>query len=119
MGAELYNPGVAEPAPLIRQLCRYLSERSPQPMVAVEGVTHIVIYVNPAFARLVGRKGEDLIGRPFAEAVPEGDGNGCLALLDRVFRNRDGREPDRAGAPPGPSAARLLVVRPLAHSRHR
>jgi PAS domain S-box-containing protein len=86
MGAELYNPGVAEPAPLIRQLCRYLSERSPQPMVAVEGVTHIVIYVNPAFARLVGRKGEDLIGRPFAEAVPEGDGNGCLALLDRVFR---------------------------------
>ena len=55
-------------------------------MVAVEGTTHVVIYLNPAFARLVGRKGEDLIGRPFAEAVPEGDGNGCLALLDRVFR---------------------------------
>jgi PAS domain S-box-containing protein len=55
-------------------------------MVAVEGTTHVVIYVNPAFARLVGRERNDLIGRPFAEAVPEGDRNGCLALLDRVFR---------------------------------
>jgi PAS domain S-box-containing protein len=76
----------AEHTPAIRRLCRYLSERSPQPMVAVEGTTHVVIYLNPAFARLVGREGKDLIGRPFAQAVPEGDGNGCLALLDRVFR---------------------------------
>ncbi|WP_246524566.1 hybrid sensor histidine kinase/response regulator [Gemmata palustris] len=71
--------------PLIRRLCRYLSERSPQPTVAVEGLTHVVIYVNPAFARFVGRERTDLIGRPFAEAVPEGAGNGCVALLDRVF----------------------------------
>jgi PAS domain S-box-containing protein len=55
-------------------------------MVAVEGITHVVIYLNPAFARLVGRDGKVLIGRPFAEAVPEGDENGCLSLLDRVFR---------------------------------
>src|SRR5512135_2668571 len=75
-----------EPTPPIRQLCRYLSERSPQPMVAVEGTTHVVIYLNPAFARLVGRERKELIGRPFAEAVPEGDENGCLSLLDRVFR---------------------------------
>jgi signal transduction histidine kinase len=68
------------------RLCRFLSELSPQPMVAVEGTTHVVSYLNPAFARLVGRERKDLIGRPFAEAVPEGDGNGCLALLDRVFR---------------------------------
>jgi PAS domain S-box-containing protein len=55
-------------------------------MVAVEGTTHSVIYLNPAFAHLVGGERDDLIGRPFAEAVPEGHANGCLALLDRVFR---------------------------------
>lgn len=76
-----------EPTPLLRQLCRYLSERSAQPMVAVERTTHVVIYLNPAFARLVERTGADLVGRPFAQAVPEGDGNGCLGLLDRVFRS--------------------------------
>ncbi len=72
--------------PPIPRLCRYLSERSPVAIVAVEGPTHVVSYLNPAFSRLVGREGADLVGRPFAEAVPEGDGNGCLALLDRVFR---------------------------------
>jgi PAS domain S-box-containing protein len=55
-------------------------------MVAVEGTTHVVVYLNPAFAGLVGRDRKELIGRPFAEAVPEGEENGCLSLLDRVFR---------------------------------
>ncbi len=72
--------------PMIRRLCRSLSEFSPQPMVAVEGSTHVVIYLNTAFAQLVGRERKDLVGRPFAEAVPEGEANGCLTLLDRVFR---------------------------------
>jgi PAS domain S-box-containing protein len=68
------------------RLCRYLSERSPQPMVAVEGLTHIVSYVNPAFCALVGKTRDDLIDRPFSVAVPEGDRNGCSAILERVFR---------------------------------
>jgi PAS domain S-box-containing protein len=68
------------------RMCRYLSERSPQPMIVVEGKTYIIEYLNPAFAKLVGKEGKDLVGRPFAEAVPEEAGNGCLALLDRVFR---------------------------------
>jgi PAS domain S-box-containing protein len=85
MVAEL-EMDAAESKPDLPRLCRYLSELSPQPMVAVEGTTHVVSYLNPAFALLVGRERKDLIGRPFAEAVPEGDGNGCLALLDRVFR---------------------------------
>jgi signal transduction histidine kinase len=72
--------------PDLSRLCRFLSELSPQPMVAVEGTTHVVLYLNPAFARLVRRERKDLIGRPFAAAVPEGEENGCLALLDRVFR---------------------------------
>ncbi len=85
MGAELETDD-AEGAPDLSGLCRCLSEQSPLPLVAVEGPTHVVSYLNPAFARLVGREREDLLGRPLAEAVPEGDGNGCLALLDRVFR---------------------------------
>jgi len=67
-------------------LCRYFSELSPHPMVAVEGTTHIVRYLNAAFSRLVGKKRTELVGRPFAEAVPEGEENRCLALLDRVYR---------------------------------
>jgi len=67
------------------RLCRYFTERSPQPAVAVEGATHVIRYLNPAFARLSGKDAAALVGRPFAEAVPEGEGNGCQALLDRVF----------------------------------
>src|SRR5688572_22448845 len=85
MGTEL-EIDAANHVPPSPRVCRYLSERSPQPMVAVDGVTHVVSYVNPAFAQLVGREVNDLIGKPFAEAVPEGVENGCVALLDRVFR---------------------------------
>ncbi len=70
----------------IGRLCRYFSELSPQPMVAVEGETHIVRHLNATFARLAGKKAAELLGRPFAEAVPEGEENKCLSLLDRVYR---------------------------------
>ena len=66
-------------------LCQYFSELSPQPMVTVEGSTHIVRHLNAAFERLVGRDATELIGRPFAEAVPEGKENKCVSLLDRVY----------------------------------
>ena len=78
------DTGVADPFAFPR-LCRYFSDRSPQPMVAVEGTTHVIRHVNSAFASLFGRDAATLVGRPFAEAVPEGAGNGCQALLDRVF----------------------------------
>ncbi|HZL33755.1 MAG TPA: ATP-binding protein [Tepidisphaeraceae bacterium] len=67
------------------QLCRFLAQLSPQPMVAVEGRAHIVRYANPAFRQLVGKEGRHLLGRPFVEAVHEGMANGCAPLLDRVL----------------------------------
>jgi PAS domain S-box-containing protein len=85
MAAEL-EVDEGEHVPPFPRLCRYLSERSPQPMVAVDGTTHVVSYANPAFAELVGREVKELLNRPFAEAVPEGVENGCLTLLDRVVR---------------------------------
>jgi len=76
----------AEQAFDLVRLSRYFSELSPQPMVAVEGTTHIVRYLNAAFSRLVGKEATKLVGRPFAEAVPEGEENRCLSLFDRVYR---------------------------------
>jgi len=63
-------------------LSRGIIEPSPLPMVAVEGKDHVVRHINPSFCRLVGKKGEELIGYPFAKAGPEADG--CISLLDRV-----------------------------------
>jgi PAS domain S-box-containing protein len=67
-------------------LSQYFSELSPHPMVALEGNTHIVRHVNAAFVHLSGRTATELIGRPYAEAVPEGEQNKSLSLLDRVYR---------------------------------
>jgi PAS domain S-box-containing protein len=67
------------------ELCRQLTEESPLPTVAVEGPDHLVRYANPSFCHLAGKTSTELIGRPFTEAVPEGEKNGCLLLLDRVL----------------------------------
>ena len=68
-------------------LCRYFSELSPQPMLAVEGAACIVRHANAAFLHLAGLNRSDLIGHPFALAVPEGAANLCTSLLDRVYRS--------------------------------
>jgi signal transduction histidine kinase len=53
-------------------------------MVSVEGTSHIVRYVNPAFCRLMDKPREQLLGKPFGEMLPEKDE--CVRLLDRVLR---------------------------------
>lgn len=66
-------------------LYKHRTQYSPLPLVVTEGPEHIVRYANPAFCELAQKEPEELSGLPFARAVPEGEGNECLALLDRVF----------------------------------
>src|SRR5450830_1554823 len=70
--------------PDVSSLCRAITEHAPLPMATVEGASHIVRYVNPAFCRLMDKPAEQLVGKPFAEMLPEKDVS--VTLLDRVFR---------------------------------
>ena len=69
----------------IEHLCSSFFELSPQPMIAVEGDTHIVRYVNNAFSKLCGTSRADLIGRRFSEVVPEGEAVGPDELVNRLI----------------------------------
>ena len=79
------------------------------PMAATQGRSHLVVYVNPAFCRLVGRSDEALLGHPLPEVLGEIGGVDASALLDRVFstgggHTRDGRDaPARAPADAEPA----------------
>ena len=65
-------------------LCLSIAEHAPLPMAAVEGASHVVLYVNRAFCRLMEQPAEHLVGKPFAELMPE-QGE-CLNVLGRVHR---------------------------------
>jgi signal transduction histidine kinase len=71
----------------LQSLSRQVTERSALPMAAMEGSTHIVRYVNPAFCRLVSRESKELLGVPFARAVPEAEE--CLPHLDRAYHTEE------------------------------
>lgn len=64
---------------------RYFFDLSPHPLLVVEGATHIVRHLNTAFSNLVGKEAAEIIGCPFAEAVPGANGNSVKAF-DRVYR---------------------------------
>ena len=68
----------------LSSLCLAITEHAPLPMITVEGGNHRVRYVNPAFCRLMEKPAEQLVGKPFVQLLPEGDG--CVSLLDRVLR---------------------------------
>jgi PAS domain S-box-containing protein len=71
-------------------------------MAMVEGTSHIVRYVNPAFCRLIGRPTEQLIGKSFREMLPEKDE--CVTLLDRVLRTATpGTHTEREHSRPHPA----------------
>ncbi len=62
-------------------------DQVPFPLATVEGDTHVVRYVNPAFCQLIDKASDDIVGKPFSELLPADDE--CLALLDRVYRTGD------------------------------
>jgi PAS domain S-box-containing protein len=64
-------------------LCRHIAETSPMPMAAVEGPSHIVGYVNPAFCHLTGKTKEALIGKAISAAASAG--REFTTLLERVY----------------------------------
>jgi two-component sensor histidine kinase len=74
----------APPAAMLSDLSSRCFDHSPLPMVTVEGATHIVRYVNPAFCRLTDKTRDELLGTPFCAMLPETDE--CLALLERIYR---------------------------------
>jgi len=69
------------PGPPVR--CRHIDECYAIPIAAVEGSMHVLRHVNPAFCTLVGKNKEDLLGKPFAEAVPEAER--WLSSAERVY----------------------------------
>ncbi|MDP2606644.1 MAG: response regulator [Deltaproteobacteria bacterium] len=83
MGAKP-TPGTGNQPPDLSRLGRAITEHAPLPMATVEGASHIVRYVNPAFCRLIDRSKDQLVGKSFCEMLPEKVE--CVTLLDRVFR---------------------------------
>ena len=69
--------------PDLSGLGRAITEHAPLPMALLEGADHVVRYANSAFCQLMGCAAEELLGKPFAETMPE-EGK-CFALLDRVY----------------------------------
>jgi diguanylate cyclase (GGDEF)-like protein len=53
-------------------------------MAVMNGSAQIIWYVNHAFCHLAGKSREEMLGKPCAALLPEGDE--CLLLLDRVYR---------------------------------
>jgi signal transduction histidine kinase len=76
----------APPPPDLPSLCLAITEHAPLPIATVEGATHIVRYVNPAFCRLMEKPKEELLGKPISQLLPKKDE--CVTLLDRVFRTK-------------------------------
>jgi two-component sensor histidine kinase len=72
------------PATMLSDLAGRCFDHSPLPIAVVEGATHIVCYVNPAFCRLTNKASDQLVGTPFCAMLPETDE--CLALLHRILR---------------------------------
>ena len=81
------------------------------PIAAMEGASHILRQVNPAFCALVGKNKEDLLEKPFAETLPEGD-----AWLSSVNGAPPRKPPPRKPPPPKPPRANAISGKAAAPS---
>ena len=85
-----------------------LFEHAPLPMAKVEGSTHIVRYINPAFCRLVDKTADDVVGKSFCDLLAETAE--CLLLLDRVYHTgKSASHTAREHADPGSVFASYLM----------
>ncbi|CAN5329852.1 hypothetical protein BH11MYX1_BH11MYX1_13660 [soil metagenome] len=99
MGAER-RPDKTNP-PAQPNLSAPVIESAPLPLVKLERDTHLISYVNAAFCSLMRKSRADLVGKCFADVVPQGDE--CLALLARVYQTGEpltGVQADDSGADP-------------------
>jgi PAS domain-containing protein len=62
--------------PDVSNIERLILDTSPLPMAALAGFNHILRYANSAFCRLACKTKDELIGKPFVEALPW---EGCFA----------------------------------------
>jgi signal transduction histidine kinase/ActR/RegA family two-component response regulator len=62
-----------------------LFDHAPSFMAMLQGPSHIFTMANPSYLSLVGHRA--LLGRTFAEALPDAVAQGQLALLDQVVRS--------------------------------
>ncbi|KKB10020.1 sensor histidine kinase [Devosia chinhatensis] len=63
---------------------RRLFQQAPGFFAVLSGSRHVFTFASDSYVRLVG--GRQLIGLPVAAALPEVEGQGFVALLDKVFR---------------------------------
>ena len=72
------------PPPDMSNVGLAINDHSPLPLVMVEGASHIVRYVNPAFCRLVDKPAHRLLGMPFSDIIEGKDE--FVTMLDRVYK---------------------------------
>jgi len=68
-----------------RRRWRALLEQTPAAIAVLRGPNHTFEWVNPDYARLVGRSPEVLLGKPLIQALPEVAGQIYISLLDDVY----------------------------------
>ena len=65
-----------------------LFEQAPTPILITADAEHRITFANPLMMSALGRaSNEDLLGKPFREALPELEGQGLFELMDEAFRS--------------------------------
>ena len=113
MSAELT---LVPPRSDLPSLCMAVTEHSLLPMATLEGATHIVRFVNPAFCKLMNQSAAQMVGMPCAEILP--DKTACLALLDRVYRSGEPESHNEAQYAPSHSVFWTYTMWPLRAGEH-
>ena len=113
MSAELH---LVPPRSDLPGLCKAVTEHAPLPMATLEGATHIVRNVNPAFCKLMNKSAAQMVGRPCAEIMPANAA--CVALLDRVYRSGEPESHNEAQYAPSHPVFWTYTIWPLLAGEH-